>query len=313
MEFPAQSTDSVLFVTLDSCRYDTFDAATAPAMKAIAPLHRAQAPSHYTYGSHSAMFVGFTPGIADARQAYLNPKFGKLFKMVGPGFGGKGTEAYELQGRNIVDGFNNLGFKTIGAGAMAWFDPSTATGEHLSQSFSRFFYPGPYHLREQMKWIGEELDASRECGNRDNFVFLNVGETHVPYWFEGAHWSASDNPCWPFQTEDRSADCRLRQKLCCEFADRTLAPLLRAFDNSTILVCGDHGDCWGEDGLWEHGISHAATLTVPLVARVRGVPIRRDTPELGPAARERAEPSSPSAPSLKPSWLERLVSLSARK
>ena len=36
------------------------------------------------------------------------------------------------------------------------------------------------------------------------------------------------------------------------------------------IVCADHGDCWGEDGLWEHGISHPCTLTVPLLLRVRG-------------------------------------------
>ena len=271
-----QSVDSVLFITLDSCRYDTFSIAEIPNMKSIAPCHKAQAPSHYTYGSHSAMFVGFTPGIGSARQAFLNPKFGKIFKLVGPSFGGKGTEAYELQGRDIIEGFKNLGFGTFGSGAMAWFDPQTATGRHLTDSFSRFFYAGPHNLRQQVAWIGEELMNSSSNGCRDNFVFLNVGETHVPYWFDGASWSASDNPCLPFQIEDRSADCRLRQRLCCEFADRELRTLLSAFDKSTILICGDHGDCWGEDGLWEHGISHACTLSVPLVAQIRGTKVEEN-------------------------------------
>lgn len=277
--FPVQSRDSVLFVTLDSCRYDTFVAANAPNLKAVAPFYQAQAPSYYTYGSHSAMFVGFTPGIAGVNQAYLNPKFGKLFKLVGPGFGIKGTEAYELEGRNIVEGFAKIKFRTIGAAAMAWFDPHTPSGQHLSQSFSRFFFSGPYHLERQMNWIAAELAQAHDEGSNDNFVFLNVGETHVPYWFEGAPWQASDNPCLPFQVEDRSVDCRERQRLCCEFADRKLAPLLEAFAGSTILVCGDHGDCWGEDGLWEHGISHPATLTVPLLTQVRGLPVILQTPE----------------------------------
>ena len=60
---------------------------------------------------------------------------------------------------------------------------------------------------------------------------------------------------------------------CCEFADGMLCNLLAAFSQSTILICGDHGDCWGEDGLWEHGVSHRCTLTVPLLVRVRGVPV----------------------------------------
>ena len=265
-----RSRDSVLFLTLDSCRYDTFANADAPSLKRVGPLHRAQAPSYYTYGSHSAMFVGFTPGLAERRQPILNPKFGKLFKLVGGGHPGKGTEAYELSGANIVEGFRNLGYRAIGSGAVGWFDPDTPTGRHLTQSFEDFFYPGnPYSLGRQLAWLTERL--AEEPG--DVFAFLNVGETHVPYWHEGAPWAASDNPCEPFQEIDRSAECRERQRLCLEFVDARLGPLLAAFEGSTVLVCGDHGDCWGEDGLWEHGISHEATLTVPLLVRARGEPV----------------------------------------
>jgi glucan phosphoethanolaminetransferase (alkaline phosphatase superfamily) len=55
--------------------------------------------------------------------------------------------------------------------------------------------------------------------------------------------------------------------------DARLAPLLQGFRDGTTLVCADHGECWGEDGLWEHGISHPATLTVPLLLRYRGQPV----------------------------------------
>ena len=49
-----------------------------------------------------------------------------------------------------------------------------------------------------------------------------------------------------------------------------LAPLLESFRAATTVLTADHGDCWGEDGLWEHGISHRRTLEVPLLMRVRG-------------------------------------------
>jgi hypothetical protein len=270
LDLRAQSTDSVLFITLDSCRFDTFLEADAPNMKSVAPLHLAQAPSYYTYGSHSAMFVGFTPGIAQTEQPLLNPKAGKLFKLAGAGFPGKGTEGYQLGGRNIIEGFAAAGFSTIGTGAVGWFDPATPTGQHLTSSFEEFWYAGnPFSLASQLDWISRQVH--RREG--DVFVFLNVGETHVPYYFAGAPWPAEDNPCIPFQVEDRSQECSRRQRACCEFVDGLLAPLLAAFSNSTILICGDHGDCWGEDGLWEHGISHRCTLDVPLVMRLRGNPI----------------------------------------
>ena len=132
ISFERQSPESVLFVTLDSCRFDTFEAAQAPNMKAVAPFYLAQAPSHYTYGSHSAMFVGFTPGIAHLQRPILNPKFGKMFKLGGAGFAGKGTEAYELEGRNIIEGFASKGFATIGSAAMGWFDPAKKNWSKLS-------------------------------------------------------------------------------------------------------------------------------------------------------------------------------------
>ena len=262
------SRESVLFVTLDSCRFDTLESASAPAFRSVGPLYKAQAPSYFTYGSHSAMFVGFTPGLT-IDEPILNPKYGKLFKLVGGGFPGKGTEGYQLEGKDIIEGFRNAGFLTIGAGAMGWFNPAAATGRHLSASFENFLFSGPSGLARQIAFVEDQLQTAHE----NVFVFINVGETHVPYWYEGAPWEPEDNPCMPFQTVDRSADCRSRQIACAEFADRLLAPLIERFSHSTILICGDHGDCWGEDGLWEHGISHPATLTVPLLVRVRGEPV----------------------------------------
>lgn len=237
-------------------------------MRALGPLHKARAPSYFTFGSHSAMFVGFTPGVATAKQSYLNPKYGKLFRVQNSGSRGKRAALFALSGPNIVAGFGRLGYVTIGSAAVPWFDPGTETGQVLTKPFEHFFYSGnTYSLGKQLGWLMEGL---KSAGDRPVFVFLNVGETHVPYYFEGASWSRSDNPCVPFQAVDRSADCRIRQLACLEYADRMVADLLSAFAAATILICADHGDCWGEDGLWEHGVSHEMTLTVPLILRVSG-------------------------------------------
>ncbi|MEO6824293.1 MAG: hypothetical protein ABI167_06120 [Nitrosospira sp.] len=260
--------DHILFITLDSCRFDTFAESRVPNLKAIAPFYKAQSPGYFTYGSHSAMFVGFTPGIAGCAQTFFDPKFGKLFKLVGIGYPGKGTEGYALSGRNIIEGFNDLGYKTIGTAAMGWFDPATITGAHLIDSFSRFFYAGPYFLDAQIRFVNECLAEA----SGPTFTFMNIGETHAPYWHEGADWSADDNPCIPYQSVDRSAECRIRQRSSLEFIDRRIGDLLRRHMDGTIIVCADHGDCWGEDGLWEHAFMQEMTTTVPLVMRYKGEP-----------------------------------------
>ncbi|MEC8688446.1 MAG: sulfatase-like hydrolase/transferase [Cyanobacteriota bacterium] len=277
-----ETSDSVLFISLDSCRFDTFEAAHAngdvPNLKAVAPLHKAQAPSHFTYGSHAAFWMGFTPGVADCDQPLINPKAGKLFRMAFAGRAGTDRHGFELEGSSVIEGFRRLGYRTIGAGAVDWFNPQTATGAVLGQPFERFLFAGnTWSLRKQLDWIEAELAETPP--EQPVFLFLNVGETHVPYWHEGAPWPRRPSPCIAFGGEAcDAAESARRQRACLEWVDHQLGGLLRRFSAGTTLICADHGDCWGEDGLWEHGISHPATLTVPLLLRVRGEPVVRPSP-----------------------------------
>ena len=263
----------MLLITLDSCRYDSFRRSTTPAMDRVGPLHRAMAPSHFTFGSHAAIFKGFLPSVS-GEKPLLNSKLAKLFRLAHAGWPGKQREEFLLEGPSIIEGFRRLGYRTFGSGAVGWFDPGTETGRCLTAEFERFFYPGStWQIAEQLAWIEEQRrDVPPE---QPLMLFLNVGETHVPYWYEGAPWDRSDNPCIPFQlpSRERRRACRHRQRGCLEHVDAELAPLLEAFRAATIVLTADHGDCWGENGLWEHGISHRRTLEVPLIMRVRGTAI----------------------------------------
>jgi hypothetical protein len=268
---PVVDNRSVLFVTLDSCRYDTFEQVRPRHLSGIGPLYRAKAPSYYTYGSHAAMFVGFTPGVFDLREPYVNPKYGRIFKMVGGGFSGLAQPWVVLHGRNIVEGFKKLGYRTIGSGGVGWFDPSLPTAQVLVADFNDFYYHGsPYSVRSQVEHVISEIEKLR--GRKPVFCFLNVAETHVPYYHEGAAWAADVNPCQPFSEDNDAAECRRRQSACLEHVDLQLAPLLNAFQDANIFVCADHGDAWGEDGLWEHGIHHEKVLEVPLLMRLQHPP-----------------------------------------
>lgn len=266
MDITFQQRESILFITLDSCRYDTFVTAKASNLKAVGKLYQAMAPSYFTYASHQAMFVGFTPGIAQPQEAFVNPKYAKIFRMIDSAASITNTgDFFALKGKNIIEGFKRQGFLTIGSGAVGWFNPETETGQTLSQDFDHFFYPGnTYSLEKQLAWIYPYLRDSEQ----KIFVFLNIGETHIPYYFNGAEWSPDDNPCIPFATNNNKNECRLRQLACLEYVDSMLKPLLTAFNHSNIFICADHGDCWGEDGLWEHGFHHEKVLEVPLIFKL---------------------------------------------
>ena len=266
--------DNVLFISLDSCRYDTFASALSagliPSLSSVGSLHRAKAPSYFTYGSHAAFWMGFTPGVASSHQPFLNPKVGKLFRMSFSGHVGSEIDGYALQGANLIDGFRRLGYTTIGSGAVDWFDPSTETGAVLGDPFDHFYFSGnTWSIGAQLAWINQQLQILED--GQPCFVFLNVGETHVPYWHEGAPWPQRPSPCRAFGGDQCDAkESAKRQLACLAWVDLQLAPLIQQFSAGTIVICADHGDCWGEDGLWEHGISHPKTLTVPLLMRVHG-------------------------------------------
>lgn len=262
------SSPDLLFVTLDSCRYDVFAAATAPNLKGVGSLVRAYSPSHFTFGAHAAFFMGFTPGDPSRREPFSNSKYGKIFRMTGGGPGGPAQAWIDLAGRNIVDGFRRRGYRAVGTGAVGWFDPATETGRVLTADFERFHYTGGGPgLRGQREFLLREIGAAR-AARAPVFAFANLGETHVPYWHEGAHWDAAVNPCVPFATDNDAVESRRRQQACVEWIDREIEPLLAAFSGAAVVVCSDHGDCWGEDGLWEHGVHHQRTLEVPLLFRL---------------------------------------------
>jgi hypothetical protein len=257
---------SILFITLDSCRYDAFVEARAPNLKSLSTLHRAQAPSHFTYGSHSAFFMGFTPGDASRREPYVNPKYGKIFRMEGSGHPGASPPLITLPGHNVIDGLKKLGYRAIGTGAVNWFNPARPTGRVLSADFDTFAYGRGPSLGKQLAWIESAL-VNVPAGT-PSFVFLNLAETHVPYYYEGAPWDPSYNPALAFGEKNDAAEARRRQIACIEWCDQQLEPLLARFADDIVIACADHGDCWGEDGLWEHGVSHEKTLEVPLLLRL---------------------------------------------
>jgi hypothetical protein len=260
---------SVLFVTLDSCRYDTFAASDAPNLKRVGNLHRAQSPGSFTFSYHSAMFVGFTPGVPDVEEPYTNPAFARIFRL-GQDSGARASKSWvQLSGRNIIDGFRRLGYLTVGTGSVGWFDPNLMTSRPLIRPFDKYFYAGDhFSLRKQVDFVMKETDGV----DQPLFVFINVGETHQPYWYEGAQWEIDKGPCRSFEEGNDADESRWKQRACLEFVDTELAPVLERFENANALICADHGDAWGEDGQWGHGFNHPKVFEVPLMYRLNTPP-----------------------------------------
>ena len=261
----SQHPDSLLLITLDSCRFDTLSSCSVPVISGVGPIHKVMAPSYFTYASHAAMFVGFTPGDGLSQEAIVNPKCGKLVRLHGGGSPSRANDRFVLRGRSMMEGFNNAGYLTAGTGAVKWFDDSSDVGRLLVQDFQHYMYAGnAWSLRKQLQWLSETVGGAR----RPVFAFINIGETHVPYYYEGAPWSNADVTCRAFASSNNAVESARRQAACLTWVDQAIAPLVGAFSKANIMICGDHGDAWGEGGVWEHGFHHPKVMEVPMIFRV---------------------------------------------
>lgn len=264
----AINTNSHLFITLDSCRFDVFQAANTPNMDKVGNLYKARSPSFFTFPSHKAMFAGFTPAV-HGKGRWLNPKHGKLYRITSSNVSNNPNDHILLKGRNIIRGFNNLGYETIGTGAVRWFDDRTDAGEELSCDFKHYKYFGDLHyLHKQVPWVRNLSTMSKQ----NTFCFINVGETHDPYTYPDSGFNSVAAYKRLSNKEKAREEVLYQQKKCVEYIDSILSPLLNLFMrvNATIIITADHGELFGEDGLWQHQDMHEMTTTVPLIMNVKG-------------------------------------------
>jgi hypothetical protein len=253
----------LVLLTYDSCRYDVLLDADTPVLDSFADVLSAQTPANFTYAAHVAFFAGMLPNTDDDVPFY-NRFRRQLLALSGVGELQviKDAAVSVASHWNVVAGLKTAGVVTVGAGAMNWFRQKT-----LQVGFDHFRFTGT-DARAQVDFIIEHVPADEPF-----FAFINFGETHAPFDFEG-----KERPCpvdvrarvmhWPPVESGpvgRRNEAYAHQRLAAEFLDRHLGRLLSALPaDTTVILCADHGECFGEDGYWGHGVNHPCVLKVPL-------------------------------------------------
>lgn len=264
----------ILLLTYDSCRYDVLEAAATPVLDAYGEIRAAQAPATFTYASHLAFFVGILPNCRDDL-AYYNRFRKQLLGLVEVGETNvaKSSLLKVRSDRHVVAGLAELGYQTVGAGAMNWFRQ-----ELLTDGFQHFRFTGT-DADAQIDFVTGHLDPDRPF-----FAFVNFGETHFPFSFAGKRGRCpvdvrARRMTWPPIQEPgpvgRDNPAFAHQVEAAEFLDSRLPRLFAGLPGSTIVVLtSDHGECFGEDGYWGHGVSHPMVWEVPLaIFRLDGAPL----------------------------------------
>ncbi len=248
----------ILFVTLDTLRYDAaqrcFEAGRLPTLTPhLSPdgWEKRHTPASFTYAAHQAFFAGFLP--TPARPG-PHPR---LFALDFAGSETTDANTFVFSDRaNIVQGFSDLGYRTICIGGVGFFNLLNPLGRALPDLFDEAHWSPAFGVtaldatERQVALACERLRAD-DLRDRRCFTFLNVSAIHQPnrHYIPGAIEDDLDSHC-----------------AALEHVDRALAPLLDASRRRAptfVIVCSDHGTAYGEDGYVGHRIAHEVVMTVP--------------------------------------------------
>lgn len=277
--------EDFLLVTWDTCRYDAYVEAPTPRLDAYGTARRAWAMGTYTLPSHQSMFYGFLPHVF-AREPLYNRYCQQLWRIAHRGARATPLVTFPAGTGNVVTNLRRRGYFTVGVAAMDWFHTT-----ELRAGFAQLAVTG-IAAREQNDIVMRQIE--RRAAHRPCFAFVNYGETHSPFRHEGMPEGAPGvderfslgrifnqpgvlEPEWRFDTE-----AYRRQVACASYLDARTGELLDFFRArgrpTTVVVCSDHGECFGENGLYGHALHHERVMEVPLLIFRLNAP-----PHLAPA------------------------------
>lgn len=264
---------NLLLVTYDSCRFDVLREAQTPVLDSFVEVVPAQTPANFTYAAHLAFFAGILPHVLED-VPYYNRYRKQLLGVLKVGETPVARDALiGVESRDdFVCGFRAAGHQTVGAAAMNWFRQSG-----LTRGFERFAFTGT-DADAQIDFVLENLDLTRPY-----FAFINFGETHYPFKYKGKAGACNEyvqaqrmaRPPVAYGPVGPANPGYHAQREAAEFLDSRLPRLFSSLAQDTIvIVCADHGECFGEDGFWGHTVNHPKVLEVPLgIFRLDGAKI----------------------------------------
>jgi len=248
--------ESIVVITLDSLRYDVAMKAKTPNLNSLFELTVSKkwvkVGSHGTYSlpSHISMFhSGMFP--CDNRERVMAPfnrDKEKLFKAQLKWERTTKAKFPTPAAENVVKGFEKLGYRTVGIGGVHWFNDDFLTSKIWGKYYFKEFYWDKRFSENDFKSIDNQIRLIESLelrkGKDPLFFFLNISVTHKPYLGHG--------------------ESKEGQRKALEEFDQKIPKLLSVLPSKYhLLILSDHGECFGENGLWGHGFYHPKVMEIP--------------------------------------------------
>ncbi|SNT24920.1 Sulfatase [Anaerovirgula multivorans] len=247
----------ILFVCLDTLRYDVAyqeqENNNTPVLNRYGKWRKCHAPGNYTFPSHMAMFVGSLPSPAEPiplfeRERLFMPKEFSS-SMATP------KSAFLFEGSSFIEGLEKVEYETLCIGGVGFFNKRTEINRILPNLFKYSYWHPSFscHIKEsfenQLNVIEKKLD--KYSSDQRIFMYVNIDSIHYPnnFYLEG-------------EREDNVHTHAAALRYVDSHIDR-LFDMFKKRGKTFVIVCSDHGSCYGEDGYNFHCLSHEIVYTVP--------------------------------------------------
>ena len=279
---PPAGARNLVFVVLDSLRYDSLTDAAPQNLAALGDVQRRWSYASWTAPSHYNLLMGLLPH-SSPPEVYASEYYKEDFRRYSERLGIEGMEFSKVLPSIFLPTYlkHGLGYTTHAMVSMPVLNPHTV----INRDFDS------YELMPSHNDMAAMLDKLSFSDERPSFHLLNVGETHYPYalpdedpsqWprISGVHGvfkHLDDQPEDALPTEPREffdqatlTELRGRQVKAVEYIDGVLARLFDLLPSNTwVVVTSDHGELFGEDRYFGHGpVAHEKVFEVPFVEGV---------------------------------------------
>ncbi|MDR1203006.1 MAG: STM4013/SEN3800 family hydrolase [Tannerellaceae bacterium] len=248
----------ILMVCFDTLRYDVAVQEEASGGTPVLNCYggkweKRHAPGNFTYPSHFAIFAGFFPSPADAH-AFKERQW--LFYPKRVGTGNVAPEgSYEFTKATFVESLFGEGYETICIGGVRFFSKLNEIGRVFPGYFNKSYWKPAFGCTEkesaaqQIDFAIEKLSAY-PAGKRI-FMYINFSAIHYPNYY---------------YIDKEKEDSIHTHAAALRYVDSQLPRLFDAFrkrGDALVIAFSDHGTCYGEEGFFNHCVSHEVVYTVP--------------------------------------------------
>ena len=262
--------NNFIFIVFDSCRFDTFQAASTPQIDRRGPTEKRYAYASWTTPSHAVYFMGVTPH-KSPKNVFASTVYQEDFKLWS-----SRLNVPDISFKRFVPELNLANFLKGNGYRTAAYVSMPVLNQHTA--FNQYF--DAYELMPKHNDFNAVLDKLTFQKDTPSYYFLNLGETHYPYTLphesaehlpriHGVHGVfknmdelmtkkkgvAVEEPSTElFFSDEQMRELKEKQRTNIEYLDRLFEKLYDlAPPNTHILVTSDHGELFGEEGYFGHG------------------------------------------------------------